>query len=73
MTQLVGECVWNLQKCQTVWLKRAIFLLLQSQAWFKIKSPVNEVLHFPLNAIIQFIEVKELTYVMQSFAPLLFA
>lgn len=45
----------------------------QSQARFKIKSSVNEVLHFPLKAIVHLIEVKELTYVMQSFAPLLLA
>lgn len=37
----------------------------------QIKSAVNEVLHFPLKVIVQLMEVKELTYVMQSLAPLL--
>lgn len=66
--------VWrNLQNRQHTWLKLTLLLLLKSQKWFKIKSSVNEVLHFPLKASDQLIEAKELTYVMQSFAPLLLA
>lgn len=45
----------------------------KSQVRFKIKSSVNEVSHVPLKASVQLIEVKELTYVVQSFAPLLWA
>lgn len=75
MTQLFTIFkVWrNLQNRQHTWLKLTLLLLLKSQKWFKIKSSVNEVLHFPLKASDQLIEAKELTYVMQSFAPLLLA
>lgn len=75
MTQLFTslKCGGISRNASTHDFKWTILLSLKSQEWFKIKSSVNEVSHVLLKASVQLIEVRELTYVMQSFAPLLSA